>query len=315
MASGFTLLLSSAHMSGSRLRRRRKQEFKSKNKWLPKLLLFFVGVILITGGISLIIWNLLPQTWDRESRLVVAIKSNANFAPVVIFDPSAKSVTEIKIPANTQIEAAWQMGAWRVGSLWQLGVQEKLSGELLARSITKSFSFPIDAWSEEGSWESFSPTVQTNLTLKDRINLKLFTMSLKPSSYHTVELEGTNYLKSTILNDGEEGYIINGQILPSIASYFSDNELSQLSPKIAIYDETKRKISAEKVGEVIQVLGGKVYAIYERPESNTNCTVVGEIEKAISRVARVLDCDVLHQKPQSSFDIEIYLGSEFESKF
>lgn len=316
-------------MRESKLRQRRQRSNPKKkgSKSFGKLVLVILGLVVILIVASVVTWKFfLKTTWDTRTRLVVVINQPGEEVLIKIFDPDARSITTFSIPANTQINVSRQMGIWKVGSIWELGMHEKLEGRLLAESITKSFKFPVDAWSDSKLLElttgkitslpkAFNSKNVSSLTLKDKININLFSLSTKASAGATINLSEGNYLKKTILSDGEEGYVINGDISPALASYFSDNLLTQINPRIALYDETKRKAFSDTIGTIIQVLGGKVYVVYERPATDTDCVVVGDTQESITKIASVFNCTTSIRKVDSDFDIEIYLGEKFENRF
>src|SRR3990167_6129084 len=106
---------------------------------------------------------------------------------VYSYNPQAEKLVVFEIPANTQIETSRGYGQWFAGSLWKLGEQEKLRGELLRESVQKSLGLPVDGWIEERGEALFAPRklgvmsalfealtttrIKSNLTFFDRLHL------------------------------------------------------------------------------------------------------------------------------------------------
>jgi hypothetical protein len=96
--------------------------------------------------------------------------------------------------------------------------------------------------------------------------------------------------------------------------YFSDNELGTQSLKVNIVDATGSLGVSEKVGEILQVIGGKVVSVEKKttPEAN-DCTLYGTNKEIVDRISNLFSCEKGVEK--SNFDLDIHLGSKFAERF
>src|SRR3546814_8182020 len=58
----------------------------------------------------------------------------------------------------------------------------------------------------------------------------------------------------------------------ALSTYFADPDL--VSAKIAIQDFTDSVSIADELGQIIEMLGGKVFAVYDKPTTQEDCTIV-----------------------------------------
>ena len=114
----------------------------------PGYLLFWFlvvfGLLIVFGLFGKVYLGYRNRLWDNKTRFTIVVaKENPE---VYSFESATKTLVHFSIPKNTQIEASNKMGKWYIGSLWQLGKQKGLKGELLQKSIQKSFGIATDAW-------------------------------------------------------------------------------------------------------------------------------------------------------------------------
>src|SRR3989344_2928386 len=144
------------------------------------ILSFVVVLLFILVGIFV-----KPGKWDGTSKLHMVVNKTDGNIELLVFDPQLQEIAAITIPGNTQVEVAGGLGIWKLGSVWELGKQENVDGELLARTITKELSLPVFVWSESQA-ESLTTVnavklisyiidpFKTNLTFKDKVKLAFF---------------------------------------------------------------------------------------------------------------------------------------------
>lgn len=262
--------------------------------------------------------------WNGSDKVALAI-NNGDSVLVTTFDPKADSISEIVIPGDTQVEVARSLGTFRLKSVWQLGIQEKIGGSLLAKTITKNFDFPLFVWADSGASgfsrgdgksllaAVFSP-YPTNLGIGDKIRLALFSLGVKNLNKTNIDLRDTGFVKKAKLIDGEAGYAISGNIPEKLVAVFSDNEVGALSLKTIIKDSTGRQGISQEVGEIIEVLGPKVAGVTKENINIDNCEVSGRYKNLVTKVARIFDCKI-GKKFNDNFDLEITLGKSFPERF
>jgi hypothetical protein len=238
-----------------------------------------------------------------------------------------QEIANIYIPKNTEVEVSRQLGIWKLGSVWQLGANEKIDGKLLTGTLRHYFKFPVVAWADseaegfsEGSLGKvaralFNP-YKTNLTFGDKLSLAAFSLRVNNTKRTGIDLAETTYLIRTNLKDGSEGYRVTRSFSQRLLSIFADDVISQNSYKIAIIDASGEANTADDVGELMQVLGAKVASVTNDGEDgDINCFIRGNDKVVVDRVAGLLSCDDWEFGKSGSFDLEIKLGTSFIKNF
>jgi hypothetical protein len=147
----------------------RKNNFSFVKFFIPLLVILFVYLFL---QIMSTVWN------GRDKVSIVYVEENGDVG-VTVLDPKLSEITTLVIPADTQVDVARNYGTFRIKNVWQLGVNEKYKGSLLADTVTQNFLFPVFLWDErpphleKGSVGStlkfiFLPG-QTNISFADRV--------------------------------------------------------------------------------------------------------------------------------------------------
>lgn len=267
--------------------RKRKRERTGFTKWL------IFGVILLTVG--LLVYLFRPKYFGSTGKLAV-VKSIADDVCISLYDRSNNSQTDIIIPGNTQVLAAYNLGTWKLTSLWKLGTDEKIGGKLIAKTLSMNFGFPVFSW-----WASLSPG--------DRLRLKLFSL-INKGGKETILLTETGSLKKTVFTDGEKGYEVSSDIPERISSLFSDEDEFGSFLKAKIIDSSGSYGTAGKVGRIIETMGIKVASVSKDLGFKAGCKVMGKEKKLIEKVALILDCGE-KEIVKDGFDLEIYLGDKF----
>lgn len=280
---------------------------------------------------ALITFPLLYLLTARElfrggSKLSVAIQDKDGDVIISTFDPVNEEITNITIPRNTQVDVARGLGVWKLGSVWELGENEGLSGRLLAETITYHLKFPVGAWA---AWPAlgfthrspldalravFAP-YKTNLKIGDRVAISLFAAQVPNTKRVDINLAETSYLKKTELIDGEEGYVPLETFAPALSAIFADPEISGKTFVVVIKDATAQGSEAYEIGKLLEVLGAKVASIVKEERQDIDCEVLGKEEKQAKKVARLLNCRVNPEALSGSFDLEIKLGEKFSERF
>ena len=173
-----------------------------------------------------------PRSWQKDSKLAMVIDSRDGDVYVSVFNPETREVVNVIIPSTVEVESARQLGTFRLGAIWQLGVNEDVDGKVLAETITNNFKLPVTQWANSdyiafanGELKSMLTTVimpnKTSLKLRDRLQLFFFSVRVKEFKRKDILLANTNVLNKKTLLDGEEGYEIAASMPQSILSVFS----------------------------------------------------------------------------------------------
>lgn len=292
-----------------------KKNPPKKKKFGRWILLGLIIVLLI----ALIYIFFGPHIWDAKSRLSIALAKKNGDVAVITLDPSSSSITTIDIPGTTQVTASRNLGTWKLASIQKLGVNEKMDGgNFLASTITKSFRFPIEAWGDENiqslSFFSLLKEKNTNLYLKDKIAIALFSFGIKSASRVDISLASSGYIFETKLPDGSEGFEISQNIPVKVASVFTDALISKRGVNVVIVDKMQSDSTSALVGEIIEVLGAKISSIEKSDVAPTDCIVVGK-DPIVAKLANLFKCKIEVKKLDSNVEAEITLGQNFKKRF
>jgi hypothetical protein len=306
-------------------RKTRLAKYRNREKCCPKGLKF-LAVAILSAVMLYLFMQLTTRYWQSDGRVSLVVNGADGNVTVTTINPKAGEITNILIPGSTQLLVSRQLGSWRIKSIWMLGENEKLSGELLRESIVKNFHFPVEAWAD--SWAmglgsgGFSPAIKavfsvrkSNLGFGDRLKMAIFSLGVKNTKRTDISLVDTGYLKKTRLVDGEEGYILSGELPNSLLIIFSIPEVSKEGLKAHIIDASGRNLLGQDVGETLEVLGIKVASVEKRDPSDFDCIVKGEESDLVKKVARLFSCRPENGSPNGKFDIEVTLGETFAKRY
>lgn len=304
-------------------RRRALIEKKKRSGKVTGLFYKVILPILLILGIFTF-YKLSTKYWNGTDKFILANRLENGDAAVNVLDPKLDEFTSLIIPGDTQVDVARNYGEFRIKSVWQLGVNEKLGGSLLAQTVTQNFLFPVTLWSDSDAASLFDGNTlgilrfmffpkSTNIGFGDRVSAGIFAMQTQSSSKNLLDIGKSQFLLKQKLNDGLPGYILNGVMSPRLTAYFSDNSLANINLRVAIGDGTGVSGVAEAVGQIIEVMGGKIVSIDKKDGNNTDCLVFGSDGEAVKKIAGLFNCKVT--KDTGNFDTEIDLGSAFAKRF
>src|SRR3989304_8770974 len=250
-----------------RLKRFKKTKTRGHFSLKKLLLLLFVFVVLFILYRRSIHFGAL-------SKLTVVMPDVNGDVIVTTFDKKAEEITRIELPGDTLVTLSRELGEWRLKSVWQLGINEKVGGKLLAETVTKNFKFPIFAWSETGglglTQEDLLSKIKaifypydTNLGFGDRLTLAIFSLGVRNANRVEIDLSKTDYLNYTKLKDGVEGYTISGRMPQNLIVVFAEPTMAEKGIRIILKNNSGIKNLSSEVAGVLESLGGKVTANIE----------------------------------------------------
>ena len=273
----------------------------------------FLTFLLILGIYLFII--ITTKYWNGRDKFNFVFKGAGESIEVLVLDPRLSEITVLTIPGDTEVEVARNYGTLRLKNVWQLGVNEKLGGELLSSTVMKNFLFPVFLWTDTDISIPFKFVFfpgKTNIPFGDRLNAALFVLKIGRSERTEIDLAKSQFLRKETLRDGQPGYRGGGVISERLTIYFADEDFSQGSLRIYFRDAGGVFGVAEKMGEILEVMGGKVIAVDKAEVSDSDCEVSGN-ELAARKVANLFSCRVV--KDQAESDIEIKMGKRFAERF
>lgn len=288
---------------------------------------FLFPVVLVVGLVFTYYFSTTLQTsyWRGEEKISVAIRMDGGDVLISTFDPIGEQVHNILIPKDTEMEAARQLGVWKIRSVWDLGKNENLGGDLLSESITHHFRIPVKNWSDYGGLglatggfvelvKSALLPYDTNLSKLDRIRLALFSFRVKNKDRIDIDLSKSKYLKLTKLKDGSEGYKLVMDLPESIKIIFSDRNIASDINTISIINSSGSNSSAKIVGDVAEVLGAKVASINLQDQKAFDCVVWGNNQYLIDKLAKFFECTYV-DRLGGPYDAVLEIGEEFSKRF
>ncbi|MGA2910841.1 MAG: hypothetical protein ABSE04_03545 [Candidatus Microgenomates bacterium] len=296
---------------------------RKKGKFFGILVKVFTPVFLILAIFVFI--RISTRYWNGHDKVSVAFREANGDAAITVMDPKLDEVTTFTIPGDTQVEVARNFGTFRIKNVWQLGIDQKAGGSLLPETIRNNFLFPVFLWSESSA-ESlgtgnmggilhfiFLPKT-TNIPFGDRLSMGVFAFRIQDLGRSEIDLGQSQFVTKETLNDGQIGYVINGPISQRLTVYFSDNDIADENLRVNIVDATGAPGVSDNVGEILEVMGGKVVSVDKKLSAeNSDCSVTGNNSEIIRKVSDLFSCRVV--KGQTDFDLEIQLGQKFAARF
>jgi len=289
---------------------------REKGQSLGLLLKIVLPLILLLGVFLYIKLN--TKYWNGSDKLGFAYIKTDGSVGVTELDPKLNEMTTITIPGETQVDVARNYGTLRIKNVWQLSQNEKLGGVLLPETITQNFFFPITLWSSSDLSDIykfiFSPG-QTNIPFGDRLSIGIFALKVGDLNKTNVDLAKSQFLHKEKLSDGLMGYtIMQQEITQRLSVYFSDNQIADQNFKVYISDATGQVGVAQLVGQIIEVLGGKIVSIDRKQDvGDFDCQVLGTNSNINRKIANLFSCSIVNDK--TNFDLEVRLGSRFAKRF
>src|SRR4030042_3915474 len=225
--------------------KRRRYRIKTGDRKVSIKVFLYIFIILVTC-LSIIFFISNKRFWNGNDQLTLVVREKEGGVSILIFDPLSDEIVRVPIPQNTEIEVARELGIWKIGSLWDLGKQEGVAGEILTKSITRYFNIPCYIWSDSnalgfyyGGLKSLFSAMflpyKSNLNFSDKIAIGIFSFTITNKDKYSLDLFDNGYLAKTVLSDGQEGFKLKNKDLPSgIAVLFSDPNFSQKEFRVSL---------------------------------------------------------------------------------
>jgi hypothetical protein len=289
-----------------------------------------------SGSIKLLIWSLLilsiialfialsPSKLAPNQKIILYGRTNDN-TDILILDPQNITQTNLSIPGSTQVKAAYELGSWKLQSVWALSDQEKLGSKLIKNTLIKSFNFPVQYY-VPGNFNSFSSTNPlalinfisrpSSLTLKDKIKIGLLLLKIPKSSKVNIDLKDTSILTQKQLVTGDQGYIISESIPLSTAKLFSQPDFFENNIKLRLINKSNSYQAENLVNSVSEVLGSKVVSVEnEQSDDKLDCEIHSQNISSSKILADLLGCNLIKQNQDGPIQIELIIGNEFYKRF
>lgn len=296
-------------------RKVRIEKSKTRNRIGNLLIKVFIPLALILSVFLYL--KLSTRYWNGHDKMAFVFQNQSGTVGVTILDPVLNEETTLIIPGDTQVNVARGYGTLRIKNVWQLGVNEKLGGTLLADTLTSGFLFPTNLWSDTditNVWKFVFTPKQTNIPFGDRLSAGIFALRVSGIDKTEIDLAKNQFLHKQTLADGKQGFVLSGPASGRLTVYFSDNNLADKNLKFSLTDATGTFGISDRVGAVLEVLGGKVVAVDKKSvDGSLDCEVFGQNHDAVKKVAVLFSCKELSNK--SNLDLEMKMGTKFSKRF
>jgi len=298
---------------------------KKGKKGVSSLAFYSVLAVFIIASIIILFFN--KKYFDGNSKIPVVIQKTSGDLALVVFDTKNDEINEFNIPKDTQFDVSRQLGSYKVASIWQLGINEHLQGDLVSESIVKTLKLPVLVWAEPQAYgfakggffnilKSVIVPYKTNLNLSDKIRLGIFSLSVGKDERSYIDLAQTQQFKRVGLPDGSLGYTPPESLSENITVYFVDELIQSKNYRVRIQDFTGDYSSAAISGEVIENIGAKVASVDKREKNDSlDCLVTGKDKYFTEKIAQLFGCTVDNSKDIGNFDLEMSIGTKFAKRY
>ena len=303
-------------------RRLKKSRLKKNGQKRPSFLSLVIIFLLILLGYVYFSGDL-----RGRDRISVVIQRENGDVQVSTFDFVIDEIVNIIIPADTQVNVARNFGKLKIKNVWRLGENEGLVGILLAETVTRHFKFPLHKWAEDNAYNltqaSIIPIIKgiiipykSNIKIGDRLRLGLLSFRVHSSKRVDIRLENTPYITKTVLTGGEEGYLITGLYPDEFLGIFSDPNFAKSELRVEINNASGSKHVSKSLGEIVEVLGGKVVAIDNKEnESDFDCFVSSNNVEVADVISDLFQCNKSKEDKLENTDIKIEIGKQFANRY
>lgn len=289
---------------------------------VKKFILFTILVLIIL----IIIFYLLPSKLVKNQKIVLYGQNKEEYTQILLIDQQNNTLTKLNLPPTTQLDSGYELGTWKLSSLWKLADQEKIGADLIKNTLIKSLHFPVSYYIP-GNINYFSqkkiPTIltfifnkNTDLNLKDKIKISLLVIKIPNSSIIDYNLADTSVLQERQLVTGEQGYIVSSQIPLSVSKLFSQPIFFQNDLKIRLVNRTNSSLPENIIINSLEVLGSKVVSIESaQVQEGLDCIIYANQKEASKLIADIFKCKLKQKTLESPIDIEIEVGEMFINRF
>ena len=265
--------------------RRKRHQFKSKykSKAKSKKLAFVLTIVLALLAVaSFIVYR---SAFGGASRMSTVAPDSSGNVVFSLYDFGEGTIALVTIPGDTQVDVARSLGSWKIGSVWKLGENEKVGGgRLLAETVTKALKMPVTS-------------VAPNFV--EKLKIAYLKFNTKSAAVADIDLAKSNYLARIKLNDGSLGYKVSGKDLPlALRAILADARVSRENLNILLENRSGKASIETEVGEIVDVIGGKIASVVKGNIEDTDCTIYGSSKTVTYQVlAKVFSCKT---NPRSS---------------
>lgn len=278
-------------------------------------------------------WN--SRLWKDDLRITFVVASNP---PVLVsYQTHSSEVVFVPFPENLEIEGSYNVGKWHVQSLYEVGNQRGIRGDLLTRSVQYALSVPVDGWMDKqgldllgysnvqeireskdpSPYSLFRPLlsfgIDTNFSFFDRLQIARLLGGAR--SRRVVLPEQKRLVKQIRRLDGSLGYELDQERVKEMAlREFRDTLLAQEQIGLGIINGTEKAGVGNSIAGVVSTMGSRV--IWVRSEKvkipircQLRATKEGQKTLIALRLATLLRCPLVSDS-KASVPLELVIGEE-----
>lgn len=328
-----------------------------KNKRRTKLaLLILAGILtlLVIGQLIKFSHTLLnpwkidgvkkSYSWNENLTINLVVKNSE--VSLLSYIPSEKRITIIKLPDNLLVDVPFNMGKWKLGSVYELGETTKLGfgSKLIEQTVSQTLGIPINGildfnslktnqkdvienFRKEANIFEILKNLKTDLTLWEILKLKLALSAVRFDKVKLIDLTNLYILDEEVLADGTKVFTGDPVKIDSIIFDISDPKISGEHKSVAIFNATEEPLLAEGAGRLISNLGANVIVVSNANKKSVKSYVLGEGSQTYQRLIQIFDpslcsydkkCDKIPPDElgigSSRADIIVVLGEDYLKK-
>jgi hypothetical protein len=301
----------------------RKEKYHVKSGSTKKYIFYlslFVSAVLVIKTIHLL--GVVVQAINSKDKIVLAVRQSNDDVHIHIIEPNNRSYHLLKIPSQTLVNSSHGLGDWRIGSLWKQGINDKVGGEYLRKSIVREFNIPVLNWADSTAEQYFDKSFLgnirllgthflTDLSYGDRLVLFYYSTQISNSERSVNDLSDTSFIDPAKLPDGEEGYVVNDAFPQFLLPVFSQDKVS--NSKIKIVNHGLNEAEVRNVAKTFEVMGGKVAFIERGQFEESVCRIGGVDKEIVGKIAKLYTCEIDTEKNPGGFDLVLTVGKKFTS--
>jgi hypothetical protein len=273
---------------------------------------------IILGALLLLILFVVIVFRPIEKHRMLVVKSNGEVG-VAIFNPNLGNVIYVPVPPDIQIDAAYNLGLWKVESLLKLGKQENIEGDEFVRlSLVRGLGIPLESYIEVDSFIprriSLSGAIlfpnESSLSLVERLRLAFFTVGSS--------VEEEKFLDGLASRPSKNDPNVLSLVWPAYERtqwVFSESE-SESRSIVGVVTKTRVPFSKkEALDRLIAATGGKLVDFEEENfDSENECEIYAPSDYKIAKLlANTLGCTRVDKA--LSYPITIKASEAFFRKF
>lgn len=278
---------------------------------------------------------------------IIALSQTNQEVGFLSLNSKNKKISFLSVPNSSYVDVPKGFGSWPVGSVFELGQQEKgpFGLALVSMSLSRLTGLPVDGvflfsdFSEDQKLSdilmaagknpikafSFIRSIKTSLTPFELIGFLSVLNQVKGDDFRTLDLEKSSVTESKLLADGSRVLGVDNISLDLfIREKLADPVISEEGVPVAVINATPHTGLAGEVSRVLTNMGGNVIQVMASDQYESGSKVVtSDHNLTYIRVSQIFAPACLKKKCESSdpkvlssrAKINIILGEDYFSKW